>query len=290
MTTLSLARNLMSPLLLIAAMTGFADITRGATAATQPLDDRAALLLAYERAADAGRFDEALGHAVTGCERLRLVYLCRELADLPLQMAHQGITVPPQYGAALRRVADKVCLAGKALVNADGGDITGFVCAYYGQQFGGTHTPPRQSAFGVRARHYLDSIHDAAFAGRLFEVACKRTSLPMCAASVAALRTSSTAATPTDLTTTHDRDDYEMALFRDDAKPSALCEYGTTNRRYHSPAIACRAAYETAMTSRAYTQATRYATLGCDAYRDRHLCQALPKIPFPAAQGRTTDR
>lgn len=93
-----------------------------------------------------------------------------------------------------------------------------------------------------------------------------------------------TAATPDVFNNTHDKDDYEMALFRDDANPAVLCEYGTHNRRFHSPASACRAAYETAMKSSEYTRATRYAALGCEAYGDRGLCQAMPKIPFPSAQ------
>lgn len=98
------------------------------------------------------------------------------------------------------------------------------------------------------------------------------------------------AATPENFKNTLDRDDYEMGLFRDDANPAAICEYGTQNRRYPSPARACRAAYETAMKSRTYNQATRYATLGCEAFHDRGLCQAMPKIPFPAAQDRTTQK
>ena len=98
------------------------------------------------------------------------------------------------------------------------------------------------------------------------------------------------AATPDDFKTTADRDDYEIALFRDDANPRALCEYGTRNRRYHEPASACRAAYETAMKAREFLQATRYAALGCEAYGDKRLCLEMPKIPFPSAHSRAVPR
>ena len=98
------------------------------------------------------------------------------------------------------------------------------------------------------------------------------------------------AATPDDFKFTLDRDDYETGLFRDNADPAALCEFGTRNRRYHDPASACRAAYETAMKARAFLQATRYAALGCEAYHDQGLCMAMPKIPFPSAPGRTVSR
>ena len=111
----------------------------------------------------------------------------------------------------------------------------------------------------------------------------------ICAA-LMAWSTATTAATPTDFKSTPDRDDYEMGLFRDDTDPAALCEYGTLNRRYPSPASACRAAYDAAMKSRAYAQATRHAALGCEAFHDDNLCRALPKIPFPRAQDSAASR
>jgi hypothetical protein len=95
-------------------------------------------------------------------------------------------------------------------------------------------------------------------------------------------------ATPDDFKTAVDRDDYEMGLFNDNADPAALCAYGTHNRRYHDPASACRAAYTAAMKAKTFDAAARYAALGCEAYRDKGLCLAMPKIPFSSTATRAT--
>jgi hypothetical protein len=96
------------------------------------------------------------------------------------------------------------------------------------------------------------------------------------------------AATPDNFKTAVDRDDYEMALFNDNADPAGLCAYGTHNRRYPDPASACRAAYSAAMKAKTFNAAARYAALGCEAYRDKGLCLAMPKIPFSPTGARAT--
>ena len=111
-------------------------VARGLTiAAAIEITDRRETVFIYDHAADAGRFDDALRHAIYGCERLHMLYLCREIADLPLQMARQGVVASAHYGAELRRVADAVCLSGKSLIRSADVDTTGFVCVYYAQQF-----------------------------------------------------------------------------------------------------------------------------------------------------------
>lgn len=139
------------------------------------ISDRAQMLLAYEGEASAGRFDAALRHAVAGCERLRLVSLCREVADLPLQMADRSITVSAQYADALRRVADAVCLSGRPFLNSDGLEVRGFICSYFAQQYAGTHNPVRARLFDARVRQYLESMRDPDYARKLYQVACQHS-------------------------------------------------------------------------------------------------------------------
>lgn len=158
--------------LLAVAVVVAACLTGIARAAAPQIADRSEMLQVYDRAADAGRFDEALNYAVTGCERLQILYLCREVADLPLQMASQGIVPAPRYGAEQKRVANAICMTGKRIVNADGADFTGFICNYYAMQFARTHDVVRQGTFQSRAWQYLEAIHDVAYAGNLFRTAC----------------------------------------------------------------------------------------------------------------------
>jgi hypothetical protein len=147
-------------------------LTGVAGAAAPAITDRSEMLQRYERAADAGRFEEALDYATTGCERLQILYLCREVADLPLQMASQGIVPPPRYASEQKRIANTICVPGKRIVNADGADFTGFICEYYAKQFAHAHDPVRQGTFQSRAWQYLDAIHDPDHAGRLYRIAC----------------------------------------------------------------------------------------------------------------------
>jgi hypothetical protein len=168
--------------LLVAAVTliAVASSMRPAVAATPEITDPRVIQYAYDEAADAGRFDEALRYAVAGCDRMQLLYLCREVADLPLQIARQGIVVPPQYGVELRRVASAVCLSGKGSVRSNGVDTTGFVCGYYAQQYARAHSPIHRNTFLTRAWQYLDSIHDPQFAGKLYQAACKYGNADAC--------------------------------------------------------------------------------------------------------------
>ena len=170
----------------------------GVTRAAAPeITDRSEMLLVYDRAADAGQFDEALNYAVAGCERLQILYLCREVADLPLQMASQGIVPPPRYGAEQKRVANAVCMTGKRIVNADGADFTGFICNYYAMQFARAHDLVRQGTFQSRAWQYLTAIHDVAYAGNLYQSACKHGYSKACGrlAALAGATTAGAAAT-----------------------------------------------------------------------------------------------
>ena len=156
-------------------------LTGVARSAAPDITDRSEMLQVYDREADAGRFDEALSYAVAGCERLQILYLCREVADLPLQMASQGIVPPPRYGAEQKRIANAICMTGKRIVNGDGADFTGFICNYYAMQFARAHDPVRQRTFQSRAWQYLDAIHDVAYAGRLYQIACKHDFPQACA-------------------------------------------------------------------------------------------------------------
>ena len=117
--------------LALVAITAREQVVAAATEITDPRD----ILFAYDQAADAGRFDDALRHAVNGCERLHMLYLCREVADLPLQMARQGIVAPAHYSGELRRVANAVCLSGKSLIRSGDANTTGFLCGYCAQQY-----------------------------------------------------------------------------------------------------------------------------------------------------------
>ena len=154
-------------------------------AAATEITDRREILFAYDQAADAGRFDDALRHAVNGCERLYMLYLCREVADLPLQMARQGIVASAHYSSELRRVANVVCLSGKSLIRSGDVNTTGFLCGYYAQQYARAHGPIHRNAFLTRAWQYLDSIYDPPFAERLYEAACKNGNHDACKRSVA---------------------------------------------------------------------------------------------------------
>ncbi len=139
------------------------------------INDRAQMVLAYEGEAGAGRFDAALRHAVAGCEQLQLVSLCREVADLPLQMAERGIAVSAQYTDALRRVGDAVCLSERPFLNSDGLEVRGFICSYFAQQYAGTHNPVRARLFDAGVRQYLESMRDPDYARRLYQVACQHS-------------------------------------------------------------------------------------------------------------------
>jgi hypothetical protein len=154
-------------------------IAAAATGIT-PITDRSEMLSVYDREADAGRFDEALRYAVAGCERLKMLYLCREVADLPLQMASQGIVVPPQFAAEQRRIAHLVCLTGKPFMNGRGVNIGGFLCDHYAQQFARAHDQMRERTLLTRAQQYLESIHDVALAARLYRAACKNNNADAC--------------------------------------------------------------------------------------------------------------
>jgi hypothetical protein len=101
--------------------------------------------------------------------------MCREVADLPLQMANQGITLSPQFGVAQRRMADAICFSGKPFLNSDGVNVTGFLCGYYAQQYAGAHNALRADGFDARARQYLDSIRDPDYARRLYLIACQHS-------------------------------------------------------------------------------------------------------------------
>ncbi len=153
---------------------------RIAVGATPAITDRSELLIVYERAVDAGRFDAAFRHALAGCEQLAVIYLCREVADLPLQMAGQGVSVPAWVGAEQRRVATLACLTGKPMVNSDRLNFTGFICGYYAQHFALAHSPERKRAFLTRALHYLDAIHDIALARSLYHAACRHDNAASC--------------------------------------------------------------------------------------------------------------
>ena len=153
-------------------------------AAAAEITDRREMVFVYDQAADAGRFDDALRHAIYGCERLHMLYLCREIADLPLQMARQGVVASAHYGAELRRVAHAVCLSGKSLIRSGDVDTTGIVCGYYALQFAQAHSPLHTNTFLTRAWQYLESIYDPRFAERLYAAACKQGNHDACKRSV----------------------------------------------------------------------------------------------------------
>lgn len=258
-------------------------IALGAAASASPLNiayaaapdiaDRSELLIVYERAADAGRFDEALRHAVAGCEQLRAVYLCKELADLPLQIARQGIVVPPQYGSELKRVADAVCLSGKPLINSDGADVTGFVCGYYAQQFARLHGPLHQGTFLTRAWQYLDAIHDPVYANRLFQVACKDNPMQACVTAAALAPQVNRRL----LEETAARDERDTP---DKLRAIAVCGTGFVTKETPDPAVACEIAYTHAFNGGDYGEAMRYALLGCEKYLSSGLCRRAGGLPM----------
>lgn len=168
---------------LIGGLTIFAavqSVTAAAPTGVNAISDRSEMLSLYDREADAGRFNNALRYAVAGCERLKMLYLCREVADLPLQMANQGVLASPVFAAEQKRISHLVCLSGKPFMNSKGVNISGFLCDHYAQQFSGTHGSLREHKLHARALQYLDSIHDAALASRLYQAACRNNNAEAC--------------------------------------------------------------------------------------------------------------
>ena len=81
--------------------------------------------------------------------------------------------------------------------------------------------------------------------------------------------------TAADFNRTINRDDHDAGLLTANADPMALCELGLRSRTYLDPADACRAAFDIAMDGGALTAAASYASIGCNTYQVRVLCQYL---------------
>jgi hypothetical protein len=155
-------------------------VIAAAATSVSAISDRSEMLSVYDREADAGRFNNAFRYAVAGCERLKMLYLCREVADLPLHMASQGIVVPPGFAAEQKRITHLVCLSGGPFINSRGVNISGFLCGHYARQFTRAHELLRERGLHARALQYFDSIHDAALPSRLYQAACKNNNAEAC--------------------------------------------------------------------------------------------------------------
>jgi hypothetical protein len=129
---------------------------------------------AHDAAVEAGRYDDALKLAVTGCTRHRNAVDCRRAARLPLLMGNSGTPVPVSYAAALARVARVVCASGVRLNQAYGRDAAGRECVYLARHFNLAADPEYRFGLQQNAREYFAAIHDRALTASLLKASCER--------------------------------------------------------------------------------------------------------------------
>lgn len=130
--------------------------------------------IAYEKALAAKRYDDALRHAVMGCEKYGNAPACRAAPRVPLYMGNASVPVPVRYAAELKRLAQVVCFSGQRITHEYAGDSTGRECSNLARHFLLARDIEYRHALQPAARAYFEAAYDARFAADLARASCTR--------------------------------------------------------------------------------------------------------------------
>ena len=137
-------------------------------------DVAAGCAVAYDYAVKAGKFDDALRFAATGCEKYRNASDCRRAARVPLLMGNESTSVPKRYATEIKRLGEFVCFSGVRVTQAYVGNATGRECANLAHHFVLAQDPEYARAMEPAARAYYEAARDPALAARFYRASCKR--------------------------------------------------------------------------------------------------------------------
>ncbi len=142
---------------------------------TQEVPDAAvACNTAYMHTLSGGDYNQAMRHAVQACEKYQHIGLCRRAGGLPLLLGNQGIAIPAEFKAEIKRAASAVCYSGKRYRAINSVDVTARECDYFARQFGLAKDPEYTPAMELPAMRFFESLYEPQYAAKLYAVSCER--------------------------------------------------------------------------------------------------------------------
>jgi hypothetical protein len=121
----------------------------------------------------AGRFEQALRHAVTGCEKYQRDQVCADVARLPRLVANRHRPIAPIFAVEVERLARRICLSDMRIADASGKDVSAITCGQFAHQFilAARHDEWESVAVGGLQWHF-ELFYEPNFAILLYQAAC----------------------------------------------------------------------------------------------------------------------
>ena len=122
----------------------------------------------------ARRFEQALHHAVSGCEKYRDHQSCANVASLPRVIANNDQPIAPVFAQEFERLARLICSFGMRVGNGPGLDVNGSLCGYFARQF--TLAADHHEWQGLPAdafKRHFNALYEPEIAVLLYRLACE---------------------------------------------------------------------------------------------------------------------
>lgn len=129
---------------------------------------------AHDAAVRARQFEQALRHALTGCEKYRDDQSCRNVASLPRVIASHDQRIAPDFVREVERLGYGICVHGMQVSTAASGNSRGSLCAYFAHQFELAAYYQELNGLPANALKYLhEMLYEPELALLMYQAACE---------------------------------------------------------------------------------------------------------------------